>query len=96
MFVDPANNNMVERLDSTVREREKVMRGLKKNESEIVDGFRIYYNFIRPHMGLEGKTPAEVAGIKLKLGENKWKSLIERSSRNVKTKEKTTQPLVLS
>jgi hypothetical protein len=25
----------------------------------MMDGMRIYYNFIRPHMALNGKTPAE-------------------------------------
>jgi hypothetical protein len=27
---------------------------------------QIYYYFIRPHMGLKGKTPAEMAGIGVK------------------------------
>lgn len=40
---------------------------------------RVYYNFIRPHMALDGKTPSEEAGIDLNLGENKWKGLIEKS-----------------
>ncbi len=31
--------------------------------STIMDGQRIYYNFIRPHMALNGKTPAECAEI---------------------------------
>ncbi|NIN53061.1 MAG: transposase, partial [Nitrososphaeria archaeon] len=45
------NNNMVERLQGTIRERDKVLRGLKEveDESKVIDGFRIYYNFIRPH-----------------------------------------------
>jgi hypothetical protein len=29
------------------------------------DGMRIYYDFIRPHEGLDGKTPAEACGIKI-------------------------------
>lgn len=79
-FVDKANNNMVERMQGTIREREKVMRALKnKEENQVIDGFRIYYNFIRPHMALDGKTPAEVANLNLKLGQNKWLSLIQRS-----------------
>ena len=33
----------------------------------------IYYNFIRPHMSLNGKTPAEESGIDLNLGnKNDW------------------------
>ncbi len=27
----------------------------------ILDGFVFYYNYLRPHMGLGGKTPAEAA-----------------------------------
>lgn len=48
------NNNVVERLHGTVRDRDEVMRGLDNDESapKIIDGFRIYYNFIRPHMNL--------------------------------------------
>jgi len=73
------NNNIVERLHGTMRERNKVMRGLGNNGSseQIVDGFKIYYNFVRPHMGLNGKTPAEVADLPLQLGNNKWMSLIK-------------------
>jgi len=80
-----SNNNMVERLHGTVRERDKVMRGLKKEESDIIEGLRIYYNFIRPHMALNGKTPAEVANISLQLGQNRWESLIRQS---IKSKRK--------
>jgi hypothetical protein len=41
---------------------------------------RIHYNFGREHSSL-GKTPAEQAGIKLELGQNKIKRLIELSSK---------------
>jgi hypothetical protein len=46
----------------------------------MMDGMRIYYNLIRPHQSLNGKTPAEKANIKLELGRNKWLSLIKASS----------------
>jgi len=39
---------------------------------------QIYYNFIRPHMGINGKTPAEAAGIGVD-GENKWLRLLNNS-----------------
>jgi len=42
---------------------------------------RIYYNFIRSHMALNGKTPAQQANIDLKLGKNKWLDLIKASSK---------------
>jgi hypothetical protein len=75
------NNNIIERLHGTIRERTKVMRGLDNENSAqtIIDGNRIYYNFIRPHMALNGLTPAEVANINLRLEQNKWESLIRRS-----------------
>ena len=47
---------------------------------ELLNGFRTYYNFIRPHMSLDGQTPAEASGINLKLEENKWLDLIRRAS----------------
>jgi len=76
-----ANNNIVERLHGTLRERTKVMRGLDHDESaqKLIDGKRFYYNFIRPHQALNGKTPAEAAGINLNLGDNKWLELIRKA-----------------
>jgi transposase InsO family protein len=42
------------------------MRGLKsiKTARQFLDGWLVHYNFFRPHMSLDDKTPAEVAGIK--------------------------------
>jgi transposase-like protein len=73
-----ANNNRIERLNGTVRERTKVLRGLKTVETPIIDGQRIQYNFVKPHIALCGKTPAEASGIKLK-GVNKWTTLIDNA-----------------
>jgi len=75
-----SNNNKVERLHNTVRERTKIMRGLYNDKSATAfnDGFKAYYNFIRPHQALNGKTPADVAGVDLKLGKNRWKGIIQR------------------
>jgi len=80
------NNNLVERLHGTIRERTKVMRGFDNEESAstLIDGERIYYNFLRPHMSLNGRTPAEAASIDLKLGENRWMNLIKQSAKAVK------------
>ena len=41
-------------------------------------GYQIYHNYLRPHMGLDGKTPAEKCGIKIK-GNNKWVTLIQNA-----------------
>jgi len=57
------------------------MRGLKREESaqKILEAFRVYYNFIRKHQSLKGKTPAEMAKIDLNLEGNKWMELIKKS-----------------
>jgi hypothetical protein len=55
------------------------MRGLKIKETPILQGMQIYHNYIRPHEGLEGKTPTKACGIELK-GENKWITLIQNAS----------------
>jgi hypothetical protein len=41
-----------------------------------------YYNFIRPHMGLNRKTPAEVSGIKMNLQGNRWKAIIDKVAKS--------------
>jgi putative transposase len=84
-FVDISNNNLVERLNGTVREREKVMRGLKSEitAKTMIEGYRAYYNFIRPHQALNGKTPAEMANIDLELGRNKWMGLIKTAKSTI-------------
>lgn len=42
----------------------------------------IYYDFIKLHQGLKGKTPSEACGIKVE-GKNKWKTLIQNASTTV-------------
>lgn len=77
-----SNNNKVERLNETVREREKIMRGMQNNKTATVlmSGFRDYYNFLRPHMGIDNNTPANEAGIDLELGRKRVKNLIKQSA----------------
>ena len=58
-----ANNNRIERLNGTLRERVKVQRGWKSIETPIAEGQRIHYNFVKPHEALAGMTPAQRAGI---------------------------------
>jgi putative transposase len=60
----------MERMNGEVRDREKVMRGLKRVDSPALKGMQVYHNYIRPHEGLDGDTPADRAGIKVE-GENK-------------------------
>jgi putative transposase len=76
-------NRPIERYHNEVRTVLKPKRGLGNDKSaqEFADGQRIYHNFLRPHTGLpNGITPAQAAGIDLKLGDNKIKALIEKSA----------------
>ncbi len=65
-----------------MRERDKVMRALRSTDpgQTIIDGLRAYYNFIRPHITLNGKTPAEEVNIDLGLGENRWRSIVRKAT----------------
>ena len=74
------NNNKMERMNGEVRDREKVMRGLKKDDTAILSGYQLFHNYIRPHEGLNGKTPAEACGITIE-GKNKWLTLIQNASK---------------
>ncbi len=75
-----ANNNRIERLNGTLRERVKVQRGWKSMKTQIAEGQRIHYNFVKPHQALAGQTPAEVAGIGVQ--GNKWMELLRRASQS--------------
>jgi len=72
------NNNIVERLHGTKRDREKVMRGLKTETTPIIPMQNIYFNHVRPHQALEGRTPAEKAGLGIE-DQNKWLGLIQKA-----------------
>jgi putative transposase len=73
------HDNKMERFNGEVRDREKVMRGLKKMDTPVLTGYQIYHNYLRPHEELDGTTPADVSGINIH-GENKWITLIENAS----------------
>ncbi|HEY4699058.1 MAG TPA: DDE-type integrase/transposase/recombinase, partial [Nitrososphaerales archaeon] len=78
-FDGTVHNNKMERMNGEVRDREKVMRGLKRKDTPILKGYQIFHNYIREHEGLNGKTPAEAAGIKVE-GNNKWLTIIQNAS----------------
>lgn len=85
------NNNKMERFNGEVRDREKVMRGLKRKDTPILKGYQIFHNYVRPHMGLNGLTPAEKAGIKIG-GENKWITLIQNATLSDENLQHPNQP----
>jgi transposase-like protein len=73
-------NQKMERFNGEVRDREKVMRGLKNPDTPVISGYQIYHNYVRPHEALDGKTPSELCGIKVE-GKDKWLTLIQNASR---------------
>jgi transposase-like protein len=72
------DNNVMERVNNTIRTRERNYRGLKTDETPMLPLFVAYYNLIRQHQAI-GKTPAAAAGLKLKLGKDKWLELIKQA-----------------
>lgn len=76
-FATYPNTNLIERFHGTIKDRIKVMRGLKSMETAklFTDGWLIHYNFFRPHQTLFYKTPAQKAGISYPYGG--WKDIVE-------------------
>lgn len=66
-------------MNGEVRDREKVMRGLKRKDTPILKGYQIFHNYIRGHEALKGKTPAQACGIEIE-GSNKWLMIIQNAS----------------
>ncbi len=77
------NNNPAERYNQNLDDRIKVMRNFKSfSKAESFFGLhRICRNFVNPCMQIKGKTPAEAAGINLKLGRNKLLWLIKHMAK---------------
>jgi transposase-like protein len=74
------HNNKMERMNGEIRDREKTMRGLKIDETAILQGYQLFHNYIRPHEALKGRTPADACGITVE-GKNKWLTLIQNASK---------------
>ncbi|MGA2627589.1 MAG: hypothetical protein ABSF63_11125 [Candidatus Bathyarchaeia archaeon] len=81
------HNNKMERMNGEIRDREKVMRGVERGCSLILTGYQLFHNYIRPHMALDGKTRADLAGIHIE-GENRWLTIIQNASQSAKRKQK--------
>ena len=73
------NNNHIERYNQDIKDRIKTMRnfGSDKGAEYFLNLKHIIHNFVNPHMQLKGGTPAEAAGIDLKLGRRKLLNLIK-------------------
>lgn len=80
------NNNHIERENGSIKDRIKTMRGgfgSYEGAEAFLNLRHIMHNFVIPHQSLNGKTPAEAAGIDLGLGNNKLLDLIKYTVKNV-------------
>jgi transposase-like protein len=59
------DSNLIERFHGSLKERTKVMRAQRNKTTlqRFTDGWLVNYNFFRPHMSLNNRPPAEVAGL---------------------------------
>jgi len=64
-FAHGDSTSKIERWHSTLKERTKVMKAFRNVDTliQFTDGFQAYYNYLKPHYSLKGKTPAEVANV---------------------------------
>jgi len=76
-FAGKESTSQIERFHSTLKERTKVMKAFRNVDSliQFTDGFLVYYNFLKPHHSLYGKTPAEAAKIDYKT--KNWMDIVQ-------------------
>jgi transposase-like protein len=76
---------LIERFHGTLKDRTKVMRGMKTIEGarKLTDGWLVHYNYFRPHEGLDGRIPAETAGIQFPF--KNWVDVVESRSKVIVT-----------
>jgi putative transposase len=79
-----SNTNLIERFQGTLKDRTKVLRGLKKPETakKFIKGWLINYNYFRPHISLKGRTPAQRAGVILPV--NDWLDVVREPTDTAK------------
>jgi len=75
------HNVRIETVFSKIKDRVDDFRGLKALWSApiLMQGIILQHNFIEAHT-TTGKVPSELAGIKMKLGQNRWLDLIKLAS----------------
>lgn len=65
-WYDDITNNLIESFFKRFKHKYKTCHGFKSEKSvqSFLQGFFFFYNYIIPHSGLNGETPARVAGVK--------------------------------
>ena len=69
----------MERMNEEIRDRKKFTRGTKKMDALVLQDYQLYHNYFVGNEGLEGKTLAENAGIKIE-EQNKWVTVIQNAT----------------
>ena len=71
------NNNLSERLQGTIKERDKVLRGFKRASTaqDYLGGWKLDYNYFRPHHAIGKRTPASLAKVEAPF--NNWQGVAQ-------------------
>jgi transposase-like protein len=74
------NQNAVERLHCTLKDRLKPARGLKDEHTvrTLLEGWVVHYNYVRKHQTLKGRTPAQASGLNV---EPDWNTLVKEATK---------------
>jgi transposase-like protein len=80
------NQNAVERLHATLKDRLRPTRGLKDFETvkTLLDGWVVHYNYVRRHQTLK-MTPAQASGLNV---EPDWNKLVKEATKEETLKER--------
>ena len=73
-------NNKIERYHRTLKTRVRANGGFrtKQGADAFGTGYKLFYNYMKPHRALKGRTPAEAVG--LTRTKQSWKSILGKSS----------------
>jgi transposase-like protein len=83
------NQNSVERLHATLKDRLRPARGLKDEETvrTLLEGWVVHYNYVRKHQTLK-MTPAQASGINM---EPDWNVLVKNATKEEALKREEKQ-----
>jgi hypothetical protein len=75
------NKQRFERPRDTLKDRTRCVRELESYDSTklLLEDWSVHYNCVRPHMSLDGKTPAQAARMDIL---NNWKRVIAQATKH--------------
>ncbi len=91
------NNNLSERLQGTLRSRTKTQRGLESLETgqDYIDGYVLDYNFFKRHEALNGRVPAEAAGVSGQVPwSDSWEGVAKMGGEAAEPQNLTVEPIM--